>query len=301
LVGHVTERAGLIGLDALQALYEHISDGVVFSRPEDGVIVAANPAACAILGMTEEEICARGRDGLIDLDDARWPVALEELQRTGHVAGPARVRRGDGKVIEAHLTVSFFRGADGCTQCCAVFRDGSRNAYNEQRVMELSARLQEMSVLDELTGLSNRKGLVIAGTQLLLLADRRRAEVEALFVDVHGIEQLNGEAGHQAGDAALQAVARALSVAFRKSDVVSRIGGTLFFVLAMELTDDRDAITELIRRYLAAAETVGFVGGRIELAMGWVSRGPGEAASLEALIERSDRVAQTMGATGRPD
>jgi diguanylate cyclase (GGDEF)-like protein/PAS domain S-box-containing protein len=301
LVGHVTERAGLLGLDALQALYEHISDGVVFSRPEDGVIVAANPAACAILGMTEEEICARGRDGLIDLDDARWPVALEELQRTGHVAGPARVRRGDGKVIEAHLTVSFFRGADGCTQCCAVFRDGSRNAYNEQRVMELSARLQEMSVLDELTGLSNRKGLVIAGTQLLLLADRRRAEVEALFVDVHGIEQLNGEAGHQAGDAALQAVARALSVAFRKSDVVSRIGGTLFFVLAMELTDDRDAITELIRRYLAAAETVGFVGGRIELAMGWVSRGPGEAASLEALIERSDRVAQTMGATGRPD
>jgi diguanylate cyclase (GGDEF)-like protein/PAS domain S-box-containing protein len=301
LVGHVTERAGLVGLDALQALYEHISDGVVFSRPEDGVIVAANPAACAILGMTEEEICARGRDGLLDLDDARWPVALEELKRTGYVAGPARVRRGDGKVIEAHLTVSFFRGADGCTQCCAVFRDGSRNAYNEQRVMELSARLQEMSVLDELTGLSNRKGLVIAGTQLLLLADRRRAEVEALFVDVHGIEQLNGEAGHQAGDAALQAVARALSVAFRKSDVVSRIGGTLFFVLAMELTDDRDAITELIRRYLAAAETVGFVGGRIELAMGWVSRGPGEAASLEALIERSDRVAQTMGATGRPD
>jgi diguanylate cyclase (GGDEF)-like protein/PAS domain S-box-containing protein len=301
LVGHVTERAGLVGLDALQALYEHISDGVVFSRPEDGVIVAANPAACAILGMTEEEICARGRDGLLDLDDARWPVALEELKRTGYVAGPARVRRGDGKMIEAHLTVSFFRGADGCTQSCAVFRDASRNADNERRVVELSARLQELSVLDELTGLSNRKGLVITGTQLLLLADRRRAEVEALFVDVRGIEQLNGEAGHQAGDAALQAVARALSVAFRKSDVVSRIGGTLFFVLAMELTDDRDAVTELIRRYLAAAETVGFVGGRIELAMGWVSRAPGEAASLEALIERSDRVAQTTGVAGRLD
>jgi len=57
----------------------------------------------------------------------------------------------------------------------------------------------------------------------------------------------------------------------------------------MELTDDHDAITELIRRHLAAAETVGFVGGRIELAMGWVSRAPGEPVSLEALIERSDR------------
>jgi len=47
---------------------------------------------------------------------------------------------------------------------------------------------------------------------------------------VRGIEQLNGQAGHQAGDAALQAVPRALSGAFRRSDVVSRIGGTLFFV-----------------------------------------------------------------------
>ncbi len=293
MVGHVTEPAELVGLDALQALYEHIPDGVVFSRPADGVIVAANPAACTILRMSEEEICSRGREGLLDADDARWPVAIEQLKRTGHVAGPARVRRGDGKVIEAHLTVSFFRAADGTTHSCAIFRDASRNALSEQRVVELSARLQELAVLDELTGLTNRRGLVVAGTQLLLLADRRRAEVEALFVDVRGIEQLNGDEGHQAGDAALQAVARALSVAFRKSDVVSRIGGTLFFVLAMELTGHRDAITELIRRHLAAAETVGFVGGQIELAMGWATRAPGEAVSLEALIERSDRVARS--------
>lgn len=292
MVGHLTERAGSVGLHALRALYEHIPDGVVFSRPGEGVIVAANPAACAILGLTEDEICARGREGLLDPDDARWPVAIEQLKRTGHVAGPARVRRGDGKIMEAHITVSWYRAADGSTHSCAVFRDASANADTERRVVELSARLQELSVLDELTGLSNRKGLVVAGTQLLLLADRRQAEVDALFVDVRGIEKLNGEAGHHAGDAALQAVSRALSVAFRKSDVVSRIGGTLFFVLAMELTDDRDTITELIRRHLAAAETIGFVGGRIEISLGWAARAPGETVSLEALIERSDRAAQ---------
>lgn len=292
MVGHVTERAELVGPDALQALYDHIPDGVVFSRPDEGVIVAANPAACAILGLTEEEICARGREGLLDPDDARWPVAMEQLKRTGQVAGPARVRRGDGKIIEAYMTVNWYRATDGSLRSCAVFRDASANADTERRVVELSARLQELSVLDELTGLSNRRGLVVAGTQLLRLADRRRAEVDALFVEVRGIEKLNGEAGHHAGDAALQAVSRALSVAFRKSDVVSRIGGTLFFVLAMELTDDRDTITELIRRHLAAAETVGFVGGRIEVALGWAHRAPEQAVSLEGLIERSDRAVQ---------
>jgi diguanylate cyclase (GGDEF)-like protein/PAS domain S-box-containing protein len=291
MVGHVKERAGRVGLDALQALYQHIPDGVVISRPDDGVVVAANPAACALLGLSEDEICARG-DELLDPDDARWSLAFEELKRTGRFDGLARLRRREGRALEAHLTVSFFRGADGSLHSCAIFRDASRNADSEQRVSELSARLQELAVHDELTGLSNRQGLVIAGTQLLLLADRRRAEVQALFVDVRGIERLNGEAGHQAGDAALQAVGRALSVAFRKSDVVSRIGGTLFFVLAMELTGDRDAINELIRRHLAAAETVGFVGGRIELALGWVTRPPGAAVSLEGLIERSDRAAR---------
>jgi diguanylate cyclase (GGDEF)-like protein/PAS domain S-box-containing protein len=291
MVGHVTEPAGLVELDALQALYEHIPDGVLFCRSEDGVIVAANPAACALLGLTEDEICAYG-DDLLDPDDARWPVAIEQLKRTGHVAGPMRVRRGDGKMIEAYLTMRRYRASDGSTQTCAIFRDASTNADSQRRVAELWARLQEVAVQDELTGLSNRKGLVVAGAQLLQLADARRAEVDALFVEVHGIAQLNGEAGHQAGDAALQAVGRALAVAFRKSDVVSRIAGTLFFVLAMELTDDRDAITELIRRHLAAAETVGFVGGRIELALGWATRSPGQVLSLETLIERSDRAAQ---------
>jgi diguanylate cyclase (GGDEF)-like protein/PAS domain S-box-containing protein len=291
MVGHVTERAGLVELHALQALYEHIPDGVVFARSDDGVIVAANPAACALLGLSEEEICAYGND-LLDLDDARWVVAIEQLKRTGGVAGPARVRRGDGKVMEAYLTMRRYRAADGSTHTCAIFRDASANSDSERRVAELWARLQEMAVQDELTGLSNRKGLVVAGTQLLQLADARRAEVDALFVDVRGIERLNGEAGHQAGDAALQAVARALSVAFRKSDVVARIGGTLFFVLAMELTDDRDTITELIRRHLGAAETIGFVGGRIELALGWATRSAGEAVSLETLMERSDRAAR---------
>jgi diguanylate cyclase (GGDEF)-like protein/PAS domain S-box-containing protein len=298
MVGHVTERAGLVGPHALRELYEHIPDGVVFSRPKDGVILAANPAACALLGLSEEEVCSKHQEELLDPDDARWPVAIEQLKRTGHVAGPVRLRRGDGKMVEAHLTVSSFRDPDGTKQSCAIFRDASQNADSERRVMELSARLQELAVQDELTGLSNRRGLVMAGTQLLLVADRRRVEVEALFVDVRGIEKLNGDEGHQAGDAALQAVARALSVAFRKSDVVSRIGGTLFFVLAMELTEDRDAVTELIRRHLAAAETVGFVGGRIELALGWVTRASGEAASLETLIQRADLAAHAGAELG---
>ena len=46
---------------------------------------------------------------------------------------------------------------------------------------------------------------------------------------------LNDHLGHQAGDAAFQAVARALSVMFRKNDVPARIGGTQFLVFSLHL------------------------------------------------------------------
>ena len=121
---------------------------------------------------------------------------------------------------------------------------------------ELSARLLQLSRGDELTGFQNRRGLLASGTQLLQFADRQSAPVHALFVDVGNVQELNERLGHQAGDAALQAVARALSVTFRKSDVLARIGGTQFLVLALHLDAPECAtVTSRIREHLGAPET----------------------------------------------
>ena len=77
-----------------------------------------------------------------------------------------------------------------------------------------------------------------------------------LFVDVGNVKELNERLGHQAGDAALQAVARALAVTFRKRDVLARIGGTEFLVLAFHLDRGRaPPSTSRIRHHLAAPET----------------------------------------------
>jgi len=73
--------------EAYRALFFHSLDGVFFTDPTSGVILAANPAACALLGMTEAEICAVARDGIVDPDDrARW--------ENGSPSGPGRGRSG---------------------------------------------------------------------------------------------------------------------------------------------------------------------------------------------------------------
>jgi diguanylate cyclase (GGDEF)-like protein/PAS domain S-box-containing protein len=284
----VVQDTHTVGLAAYRTLFRHSSDGVLFCT-EDGSITAVNPAACAMLEMSAEEISGLGRDGLVDREDPRWQIALAEQARSGSSAGVARVRRGDGHYIESELTVLQFRDEDGALQTCCILRDMTARLAVERELEELSARLLQLSRGDELTGFHNRRGLVAAGTQLLHLADRDTLPVHALFVDVGNVQQLNEGLGHHAGDAALQAVARALSVTFRTQDVLARIGGTQFLVLALHLDEaDCPTLTGRVRAHLDAPDTRTFVGGPVEIRCGWTTRAGGEPTSLEDLMARSD-------------
>jgi diguanylate cyclase (GGDEF)-like protein/PAS domain S-box-containing protein len=277
-----------VGLAASRVLFVHTSEGVLFWT-DDGRITAANPAACAMLDLGAEEICRLGRDGLVDQEDPRWGIAVAERERNGSAVGVARLRRGDGHYIEIEMTALHFRDEDGALQTCCILRDLTGRLAIERELEDLSERLVQLSCGDELTGFQNRRGLLAAGTQLLAFADRQNAPVQALFVDVDNVQDLNEHLGHQAGDAALQAVARALSVTFRKNDVMARIGGTQFLVLTLHLAEpDCAALTARIRAHLAAPETRQFVGGAVEIWCGWTTRLAGERTSLEDLMARSD-------------
>ena len=103
------------------------------------------------------------------------------------------------------------------------------------------------------------------------------------------VQELNDRHGLHAGDAALQAVARALSVAFGKNDVLARIGGTQFLVLALNLgAPDWTGITARIRHHLATPDTAEFVGAEVRVSFGWTTRPAGDRSSLEDLVARSD-------------
>ena len=285
----VMRDTDMVGLAASRVLFAHTSEGVLFWN-HDGRITAANPAACAMLDLPAEEICRRGGKGLADQEDPRWAVAVAELERTGSAVGVASLRRGDGRSIEIEMTALHFRDEDGALQTCCILNDLTGRRAIVRELEELSTHLLELSRGDELTGLQNRRGLLASGTQMLQSADRQSAPVQALFVDVDNVQELNEHLGHQAGDAALQAVARALSVTFGKNDVKARIGGTQFMVLALHLAEPHySALTARIRSHLDAPETRQFVGAVVEIRCGWATRLAGEGTSLEDLMARSDR------------
>ena len=134
--------ARVIGPAASLALYENSPDGVLFTVP-DGTVLAANPAACQILGRTEAEICALGRQGMADQADKRWTTILEQRERTGTARGVARMIRGDGVAIEVEMSAKIFHDADGTERTCTIIRDVTDRARMECELRDSRERLAE--------------------------------------------------------------------------------------------------------------------------------------------------------------
>jgi diguanylate cyclase (GGDEF)-like protein/PAS domain S-box-containing protein len=290
MVGGNTGSEGSLGLTAYRVLFERAPEGMILSTL-DGQVHAANPAACRMLAMTETEIRRLGRAALVDNpDDPELEIWLAERDRTGVGTGETRLCRPDGRIVDVSVQSRLFADTDGTVMSFSVFRDVTARTETARAIEELSARVERVALTDALTGLANRRGLIVAGTELCARADRERAPVEVLYINAHNMAELNARVGRQAGDTALVALARALSGAFEPDDVLARIAGTGFLVLAYALDSaTRPQVVRRLETLLDQPDALSPVGARAALSFGWVTRPPGSETSLEDLIARADR------------
>ncbi|MDH5670925.1 MAG: GGDEF domain-containing protein [Myxococcales bacterium] len=117
----------------------------------------------------------------------------------------------------------------GCALLTAVLT--SQLLASLERV---NRRLRDLSQLDELTGLRNRRYLLARMENELSRLRRGAASLSVVMVDLDGFKRVNDEIGHGTGDAVLRAVAAALLEATRKADIVARYGGDEFVILLPE-------------------------------------------------------------------
>lgn len=93
------------------------------------------------------------------------------------------------------------------------------------------SQLRDQAVIDPLTGLANRRGLVLLGEQAQARARRDRAPMALMFIDVDGLKAINDRFGHGVGDQVIRAAGNAIRRVCRDGDVVARLGGDEFAVL----------------------------------------------------------------------
>ncbi|MDC8785403.1 bifunctional diguanylate cyclase/phosphodiesterase [Roseateles koreensis] len=103
-------------------LFANSMDGVLQTRSHS-VILSANPMACEILGLREDQLCGMTRKKLLKLDDPRLPPLLNELERMGKAHGEVTMIRGDGEYFEADISIVTYRDEAGEDFASVVFRD----------------------------------------------------------------------------------------------------------------------------------------------------------------------------------
>lgn len=130
-----------------------------------------------------------------------------------------------------------------------------------QRTRELEAALAEaeslkrryadLAVMDDLTGLHNRRYFFPEARAALAQALRHRAAFAIALIDIDHFKRINDVHGHAVGDEVLKLIAGALQQQLREEDILARFGGEEF-VLALPQTDGRGAmvLAERIRARL---------------------------------------------------
>jgi diguanylate cyclase (GGDEF)-like protein/PAS domain S-box-containing protein len=273
-----------LGAAEYEAIYRHSMDGVLFTVP-DGRILAANPAACAILRLSEVEICRLGRAGLLLADDPVTRQAVEERARTGRVRAEIPMRRGTGEVFVADMSSVVFLTADGEPRACVIFRDVTPQAAQRAELHRQAVELSQQSSHDVLTELHNRRGFTAAAGEALRIADRAGASVQLAYFDMDRLKLVNDSLGHRAGDALLRRFADALRVVTRESDVSGRIGGDEFVLLLYAAEhDDGERVVDRVTAELDASDE----GPLVSFSVGIASRSAGSGTDLDQLIDAAD-------------
>ncbi len=156
---------------------------------------------------------------------------------------------------------------------------------------KLISNLKDLSLIDELTGLYNRRGfLSLAENHLKLIKRRSGGHAAVLFIDLDKLKAINDEYGHKTGDNALIDAANILKESFRGSDIVGRIGGDEFAVFVHELLEkDFGKLCERVGKYTKQINHRGKKNYRISLSIGTAYYKPENMQTIEDLLVEADQ------------
>ncbi len=153
----------------------------------------------------------------------------------------------------------------------------------------LSVKREYQANHDELTGLANRKLLILRTQEALVEAQERRQRVGLLLLDLDRFKEVNDTLGHPTGDRLLQTVAHRLTHSVRPGDLVARLGGDEFAVLLPQIRDTASAREVAARLRVALAEPMRLDGMDFDLeASIGIALYPNHAPDFELLMQRAD-------------
>ncbi|HVT44057.1 MAG TPA: EAL domain-containing protein [Thermoanaerobaculia bacterium] len=213
------------------------------------------------------------------------PQFIQNRKWRGETTGMRR----DGSTFPQEISLTMVESGE----IVCVARDITERTYAEEQIRHLAYH-------DALTGLPNRLLFKDRLTVALSRAQRDRAPLAVLFLDLDRFKVINDSLGHNTGDQLLQAVAARVQACLRESDTVARLGGDEFTVLLPTVTHSEDSI-KIAHKILEAIRLPFILDGRdlyTTTSMG-ISVYPDDGSDAETLIKNADTAMYQAKEQGR--
>lgn len=282
--------------DRYKALVERLPVGIYRTTP-DGLIVEANAVLARMLGHKSArsllacsvmDFYVRGADRARHLRAlSSKPTAFQEYE----------LRRADGRKLWVRDYSRRVKGPDGAVlHYDGILFDITEKKTAEHR-LELALRklqvtnekLESLSLSDPLTGLNNRRGFFSIGLQQMKIAKRLKKDNYLVFLDIDYLKDVNDSCGHAVGDLLLQGVGAILKGTLRESDVIGRIGGDEFAVLAMRSKGlGERSLLARIEEGVRAFRVKNYPRLRLSVSMGLVRVDPHKYQQLDDFLAHAD-------------
>ncbi len=120
---------------------------------------------------------------------------------------------------------------------------------------KISKKLEDISLIDTLTNVYNRRGIYKYIKKTMLQAKETHSKFSLLLLDIDHFKKINDTYGHLAGDQVLKDTALIIKNTIRKSDIIARWGGEEFLILLPNTTKEESFdIAEKIRKNIKSKQ-----------------------------------------------
>ncbi|MGF1725986.1 diguanylate cyclase domain-containing protein [Photobacterium nomapromontoriensis] len=274
---------------------------------EHGVYVGCNEAFARSLGHTQQSLLGKTTAEVLE------PEQLEIYNQTDQqvieqgicVKADDYVILADGTPVWYEVQKTPYRDpTDGTAGVLVMARDVTERRMTEQQLADAIMELQELSFVDSLTKVANRRSFDEQLRKLWLGHIRGQNPLTLILCDIDFFKAFNDNYGHQQGDVALQAVANALrSVIKRETDEVARYGGEEFAIL-LPNTDlhGGEIVAEKIHQALAQKKVTHHyseVDEQLTVSLGIATVTPSKNQDYGTLVGMADVALYKAKAAGR--
>jgi diguanylate cyclase (GGDEF)-like protein/PAS domain S-box-containing protein len=262
---------------------------------EETRIIWANTAFERLTGYSSQEVYGKKPGEIIrsGKQDGRFYQQMWFRLNLGkHWTGELINRRKNGELYYEQMTITPVKNRSGSiSHYVAIKKDISRRKQDQLRLEELASR-------DSLTGLNNRRTFMERLTNHLEMKDNNKGVL--MMLDLDHFKHINDTYGHQCGDQVLIGFAELISSQLRKQDLLGRLGGEEFGLLAPDVSFEEGM--QLAEKLCLALQKHTILFNQLELqvtASIGVTRISSRDVQAENLLARADKGLYLAKQSGR--